>query len=199
MNPTQILSNEHRLILKVLDVLEIIASRAAKENRLDSKDARAVVEFLRTFADRCHHGKEENHLFTAMEAAGFSHQVGPIAVMLAEHEQGRAHVRGMATALERAASGDAAACAEFTKHATEYVALLRQHIFKEDNILFQMANQVLSQAEQDRLVAVFEKVEREELGPDMHEQMHQLAARLVEAYGLEKDTCGKTVEIGRSE
>ncbi len=190
MKPTEVLSNEHKLILKILDVMEVIASGAARKSRVDIEDARAVVEFLRTFADRCHHGKEENHLFPAMEAAGFSRQHGPIAVMLAEHDLGRAHVRGMAAAVERVAAGEKNAWNEFAQHATSYIALLREHIFKEDNVLFQMADQVLGKAEQERLMAVFEKVEQEEIGPAVHEQMHRLAERLVHAYGLEKQSCG---------
>ena len=76
-------------------------------------------------ADRCHHGKEEAHLFPAMEARGFLRSGGPTGVMLDEHEQGRACVRGMADAIDAAAAGDAAAQRRFLDHAAGYVGLLR--------------------------------------------------------------------------
>lgn len=182
MSPTEILSNEHKLILKVLDALERVGSRAAEERALDLDDARLLIEFLRTFADKCHHGKEEAHLFPALEAHGFSHDTGPIAVMLYEHEQGRAHVRQMAAALDRVAQGEAAGYEPFAQEALRFVALLRDHIFKEDNVLFPMANQVLDAAEQARLVEVFRRVDQEEIGPAVHERMQQLADQLARAY-----------------
>jgi len=190
MKPTHILSNEHRLILKVLDVLELIGTQASKNKTFDLDDARAVIEFIRTFADKCHHGKEETYLFPAMETAGFSREAGPIAVMLFEHDQGRAHVREMAAAIDRVAKGEADATDRFAHNALGYVQLLREHILKEDNILFRMADQVLTDADKARLLAAFERVEHVEIGPHVHEQMHSLAEQLLHKYGLDKSSCG---------
>src|SRR5271166_4514533 len=98
MKPTEILSGEHRIIEQVLDCLETMAQKSTTHGHLDEISARQAIDFFRNFADRCHHGKEETHLFPAMEAKGFPHQGGPTGVMLSEHEQGRAHIRGMAEA-----------------------------------------------------------------------------------------------------
>ena len=100
MKPTEILSGEHRIIEQVLDCLEKIAQNCATGGRLDKTSAEQALDFFRDFADRCHHGKEETHLFRAMEAKGFPRQGGPTGVMLHEHEQGRAHIRDMAEAIE---------------------------------------------------------------------------------------------------
>ena len=105
MKPTEILSGEHRIIEQVLDCLEKIAQNCATEGRLDRTSAEQALDFFRNFADRCHHGKEETHLFPAMEAKGFPRQGGPTGVMLSEHEQGRAYIRGMAEVIDRAAAG----------------------------------------------------------------------------------------------
>ena len=93
MKPTEILSGEHRVIEQVLTCLERIAEQCAAEGRLDRTSAEQALEFFRNFADRCHHGKEEVHLFPALEAKGFPRDGGPTGVMLHEHDQGRAHVR----------------------------------------------------------------------------------------------------------
>ncbi|MCX7887840.1 MAG: hemerythrin domain-containing protein, partial [Verrucomicrobiae bacterium] len=98
MKPTEILMAEHRVIEQVLNVLEAMAERAANGD-LNRQEARDAVAFFRGFADRCHHGKEEAQLFPAMEAKGIPREGGPIGVMLCEHEQGRAAVRGMAEAV----------------------------------------------------------------------------------------------------
>lgn len=183
MRPTEILSDEHKVILKVLDVLERVGLAASNDGALDLEDARRLVEFFRTFADRCHHGKEEAHLFPAMEARGFPRQAGPIAVMLYEHDQGRGQVRQMAAAIDRIAAGNGAGYQEFAQAALGFVALLRDHIFKEDNVLFRMADEALEPQEQARLLEVFRRVEQEEIGPEVHERMRHLADQLAGKYG----------------
>ncbi|MGQ9500796.1 MAG: hemerythrin domain-containing protein, partial [Anaerolineae bacterium] len=122
----------------------------------------------------------EGVLFTAMEAHGMSTQAGPIAVMLAEHEQGRRYTRGLAEAAHRLADGDTTARAEVIHNARGYIELLRQHIFKEDNILFPMADQVIPRTEHDTVLEGFEHVEHEETGPGVHEKYLALAEALEE-------------------
>jgi hemerythrin-like domain-containing protein len=184
MIPTEILSHEHRIIEQVLACLERMTQKFALERRLDAQSAREAVDFFRTFADRCHHGKEEAHLFPAMEAAGSPRQCGPTAVMLREHELGRLHVREMAAAIDAAAAGDAGALGRFVEHARAYVELLREHIQKEDHCLFPMANQLFTEKDQEGLMAAFGKVEAEEMGKGTHENYVKIADALAEKYGV---------------
>src|SRR5262245_58489596 len=120
MRPTEILMEEHRVILRVLSCLERCAERAERSGKLDARSASELVDFLATFADRCHHGKEEEQLFPMLVKKGLPREVGPIAVMLAEHEEGRAHVRAM-----RTAAADIRA-PEFAAHARAFAELLRE-------------------------------------------------------------------------
>jgi hemerythrin-like domain-containing protein len=184
MRPTEILSNEHRVIEQVLDCLEKLVEQANAAGALPKQPAEEAVEFLRNFADRCHHGKEEAHLFPAVEAKGFPRRGGPTGVMLHEHEQGRAHVREMAEAIDAAAAGDRAALDRFADHARRYVALLRDHIGKEDRILFVLANRVFSEDDQQRLLGAFQKVESEEMGEGTHERYLNIANGLADRLGV---------------
>jgi hemerythrin-like domain-containing protein len=184
MKPTDILMTEHRIIEQVLNCLEKIAKTAATGAPLDRQDATDAVAFFRTFADKCHHGKEEAHLFPALEEHGFPHDGGPVGMMLYEHDLGRGHVRGLAEAIDGAANGDAQARKQFVEHALGYLNLLRQHIQKEDNILFMMANQALSEADQKKLLQAFEHVEHEEMGAGTHEKYLAIANRLADRYGV---------------
>ena len=109
-------------------------------------------KFFREFADRCHHGKEEDLLFPALEAQGFPRDAGPTAVMRMEHEQGRAAVRGMAESLAAAAAGDRAGLEHWLHSARIYIELLRAHIQKEDHCLFGMAEEALPAAAQGSAV-----------------------------------------------
>ena len=184
MKPTEILTSEHRVIEQVLNCLEAIAQKAGSAGRLDRQSAEDAVAFFRNFADRCHHGKEETHLFPALEAKGFPREGGPTGVMLHEHEQGRAHVRGMNENLVAAAAGDPAALQQFIADAEGYVTLLREHIYKEDHILFQLADRTFTPEDQQRLLDAFQKVEAEEMGIGTHEKYLKIAHDLAGQLGV---------------
>ncbi len=107
MGFTEILSDEHRVIEVVLSCLEKISEEALSTGALNEESAVQAVDVIRTFADKCHHGKEENHLFARLVENGVPKEGGPIGQMLLEHEQGRAYVKSMAESISDAASGSA--------------------------------------------------------------------------------------------
>jgi hemerythrin-like domain-containing protein len=163
MRPTDVLSAEHRVIEQVLDCLETIASSARDLGLLDARLASEALTFLIEFADRMHHGKEELHLFPLMASRGIPRNVGPIAVMLNEHDIGRAEIAKMRTAIQ-GASTSRESVSEFIAAAFAYVELLREHIAKEDSVLFPMAESVLRDDDRAQALAAFERVERDSLG-----------------------------------
>jgi hemerythrin-like domain-containing protein len=170
----QTLRQEHEVILKMLDVAENVASRLEQNAPVPSDRLRDVVEFLQVFADRCHHSKEEDVLFPALEAKGLPRNGGPIGVMLFEHQLGRSSIRQMADALSSYNNQPGEAGARWAAAAREYATLLRAHIQKENNILFVMAERLLSESEQDQLSQAFEKIETEKFGPGTHERLHSM-------------------------
>lgn len=158
MEATDILMNEHRVIERVLDALEI-AARALKQGAavrpgffLDAAD------FIAGFADGCHHRKEEGVLFEAMVSAGLPPHGGPIAVMLMEHEQGRTFTRGLRAGVKQWESGDEAARRSIVANANGYIALLRDHIMKEDQVLFPMADQILAPTQEAQVLRDYARV-----------------------------------------
>lgn len=185
MQPTEVLMQEHRLIEQVLDCLEIMARLCEAGERLDHMSANQAIDFFRNFADRCHHGKEEDCLFPLLEQKGFSRIQGPTGVMLQEHEAGRQHVRGMAEAIRTVAAGDSSATTSFVSHARAFVLLLREHIQKEDDCLFQMTDQVLSEQEQAQLMESFDNVEHNDMGPGTHEKYLEIAAELAKRFDVQ--------------
>lgn len=175
MQATDILMEEHRVIERVLTSLERAAVRLDNGEAVRTAFFIDAADFITGFADGCHHRKEEGALFTALVDAGMPRQVGPVAVMLAEHDQGRAYTRGMRAAAERLQAGDRSARADVVKNALGYVDLLRQHIGKENEILFPMAAQMIPQGQQAGLVDRFEAIEHEETGEGIHEKHLALA------------------------
>ncbi len=180
MRPTETLMHEHQVILTVLDAAEREIRRMRQTEQVRPEVIERMVDFIRNFADRCHHAKEEDLLFVQMEKRGMSAESGPIAVMLYEHEQGRARVRAVAEALPQAQAGETAAVSTVVENLEAYVGLLRQHIDKEDQILYPMANRILTPADQEHLTQAFGRVEQEEIGAGVHEHYHKMAHELAE-------------------
>jgi len=170
---TALLSDEHRVIEQVLAVLERLTKRPVAES-LDSW--KKTLDFIRGFADGCHHFKEEKVLFPAMEAHGIPTDGGPIGMMLLEHEEGRGYVRSMLAALE--AVQTEATKQTLLSNATSYLRLLKEHIQKEDEILFRMADDVISAEEQKELLRAFEEHEAQEMGQGVHEKYLAIAEEL---------------------
>jgi len=185
MKPTEELKKEHRVIEKVIGALEGMVGRAEISGKLDKADAESAIDFIRTFADKCHHAKEEDRLFPAMEANGFSPEAGPTAMMRHEHEIGRAHVRAMDGAVKGASEGVIKDLKLFVQGALGYGSLLRNHIQKEDNMLYPMAEEALSASDMKKLEAEFEKVEGA-MGVGVHHKYHALAENLAEKYAVKK-------------
>ena len=102
---------------------------------------------------------EEGVLFKVMIDAGMPMEGGPIAVMLSEHEQARAYTRSLREAAERWEQGDDLARKQVAQAATSYAMLLRQHIAKEDRILFPMADQAIPASKHGQVMTDFANVE----------------------------------------
>ena len=150
--PTQTLRDEHRVILWALDLLEQASVRLAKDDALPDGWWPAIIAWLRAFADLNHHAKEERHLFPALAKAGVPAEGGPVQVMLEEHVQGRAFIRAME-------SGPPELRPEA---AFRYAELLRNHIDKENGVLFPLTDAVLDDRAQQMLEREFETVEAEQ-------------------------------------
>jgi len=191
MQPTDILMSEHRIIEQVLNCLEKILEQCTTEKRLDTKSAKQAIEFFRSFADRCHHGKEEAQLFPVMQANGFSGGCSPVVVMLREHELGRLYIQGMDAVIEPAAAGDPESLKWFIQHGQSYLNLLKEHIRKEDICLFPAANHRLTEKDQEQLLAAIEKIEAEEIGQETHEACLCIANELADRFGVPRTTIGQ--------
>lgn len=163
---TQDLRNEHDAILHVFTVLDKMLSSNSKSDADNLRFGNELVYFLKIFADKCHHGKEEDILFMELEKNGVLNEGGPIGAMLREHQQGREYIVLMNKSLE---SKD---LADFKNTAIKFRDLLRNHIAKENNVLFMMADKLLDDKKQDELFERFENHEETVIGHGVHEELH---------------------------
>ncbi|MBD3216708.1 MAG: hemerythrin [candidate division Zixibacteria bacterium] len=182
MRPTDILTNEHKVIKKMLDITSAVCVKLSADEEVKGEHLKEIVSFFKVFADSCHHGKEEKILFKELEQSGFPREGGPIGAMLAEHVMGRKLVAEMAAAADEYDKNKDSAAVRFAQNAGEYINLLRDHIYKEDNILFAMANQKLSKEQHDKLMEKFRNFEHDDMGAGTHEDFLKLVEKLEEEY-----------------
>ena len=178
MNATKVLMDEHRVIERVLTALETAVERLEKGDPVAPSFFLRAADFIKGFADGCHHHKEEDILFPAMREAGIPSEGGPVGVMLEEHAEARQLTAAMRAGAERMESGEADAHEDVARSALGYVALLRIHIAKEDQGFFPMADDAIQGRAREEIGEAFERVEREEVDQGIHERYLALAASL---------------------
>lgn len=157
MSATTVLRREHDHILCMIACLRAACAEAGTSGRLDEETFRTGIDFICGYADAWHHAKEEVHLFPALIAEGLPSESGPIAVMLHEHGTGRTYAKRIASQLDDAISGDDAARSAVIHNTLAYADLLTGHIGKENGVLFNMADQILSPETQAALEQEYEQ------------------------------------------
>lgn len=173
------LVQEHGLIERVLGSLEAYSGEVRAGEACRRETIGEFARFFRGFTDVHHHGKEEDILFRRMVEQGFPREAGPLAVMFHEHDLGRAHVH----AFVELASGDGDMRAEeqrlLLEHADTYVPFLRQHILKEDRVLYPIALDLLKPPELDAMNAEFEAKDARARADGSYDALHALADLLI--------------------
>jgi len=175
MEPVAVLMNEHRTIERVLDAVERAAAYLVRGGSVRPAFFTEAITFLKGFADGRHHHKEEELLFPALVEAGLPREAGPVAVMLDEHVHGRALIAAMADGARRLADGDAGAARALSEASQAYVELLRDHIMKEDHVLFPMAARMVTGAAATTLAADFSRAQADEAVAELRDRFAVLA------------------------
>jgi hemerythrin-like domain-containing protein len=167
---------DHEIILEALHVLEAINGEIERGKRMDKDDIRSLLTFLRDFADGSHHVKEEAILFPALMQAGMSLQEGPLRAMTYEHERGRALIAAMDEAFGRDDKHD------FVMYARRYIELLSDHIEKENYVLFDIADQKLTDDEDQKIADAFEHFEQTIVGITAYLRLQRVIESLAAKY-----------------
>jgi len=154
---SKILMKEHENILKVIENLENECNNIETGKEINKKFFEKAIDFIRNYADKFHHAKEEDILFKEFDKSaeeGCTH-CNPTKQMLSEHDEGRRFVKGIEQGVKENNKN------KVIENARGYCMLLREHIYKEDNILYPMADETLSEKVKNDMFSKFEKIEKE--------------------------------------
>tara|TARA_Y100000310_G_scaffold127274_1_gene126355 strand:+ start:27315 stop:27857 length:543 start_codon:yes stop_codon:yes gene_type:complete len=153
---TKILVDEHKNILKVVDVIEHECDLVESGKKLDKDFFIKAIYFIRNYADKFHHAKEEDILFKELLKDSVQERLhcNPIEQMLHEHEKGRNFVKLTETGVKKGNSK------KVIEDARNYINLIRDHIYKEDNILYPMSDEALDKKTQKDILDRFSKADK---------------------------------------
>jgi hemerythrin-like domain-containing protein len=173
----EILTAEHKTMLRMAEVLDSMSTRAGTEGEYNQEDVETILNILLVFGDKYHQAKEEGALFPVFAAVCDRSEYAAVRHMLFEHQQDRSLIEGMEDAVRRSNAP------QFAEYAQRLATILRNHIYKEDNILFEKINATLSQEDDAQVILDFEGFDRE-FRKHEQEMMHRL--RVLEAKYLRK-------------
>lgn len=181
MSAIRMLEEEHKVILRMVNVLSAMQERLENGGDIDTATLTEVVDFFRAFADKGHHAKEEDVLFPTLERNGVHSQGCPIGTLTSEHKQGRAIMTALNDAIEKYANGDATAKTTISAAIKAAIDSYTDHIWREDYLLFPMTEKVLPKPELEGLTRNFNEVETR-FGSDFHNKYDQLVAKLEKSF-----------------
>lgn len=178
MTLTEDLIEEHNAIEEMLFIMNKIAVDIDKDKGFDTEDVEKIIYFLRTFVDKCHHGKEETLLFPALAMKGIHEDSERIETMLQEHNVGRGYVNGLIEGVADFKRNFVNSDRLISACLTNYANLLHSHIQKEENVLFPITNKVLSEQKRMEILEQLKIFEEKVLGQADIEKNHKLLKEL---------------------
>jgi len=161
MKPIGPLMWEHRLIEKMLASFQKHIEEIEKKKKVNPLIIDVAVDFIRTYADRTHHGKEEEILFRDLAKKEMTPELEKIMKeLLDEHVWGRKTTAGLVAAKEAYLSGDESKLAEIVDVARQLIDFYPRHIAKEDKQFFYPAQEYFTRVEQEKMLLEFWEFDR---------------------------------------
>ncbi|QBD87476.1 hemerythrin domain-containing protein [Clostridium tetani] len=158
MRAIDLMMEEHKNIKRMLKVVRAYSYKVLKGEEVDYNDFYKMIDFIRNYADKHHHCKEEDVLFQIIDRQ-FNMKNGPIMGMLIEHDQGRLFIQNLETALKEFENGNEESKLDIIANAVSYADLLNRHIDKEDSTIYMFANRSLSEENKEELNNISSELE----------------------------------------
>lgn len=190
-NWSELLMDDHQTTERVF---EAMANALETQEGPSAQMVEAFLKYAVEYADACHNKKEEDHLFPLLEQRGIPRSGGPLAVMLEEHELSRELLAELKPAAQAYTEGDTPARRAFAVAFESYSELLRNHYWKENDILYPMGRRAMSEADAQQLVAGIEATEAA-LGPDTRARYYALAEEIQKLGGIRDLSVNLTPEV----
>lgn len=183
MNCIELMIEEHENIKRMLSIIRKYCYKVLKNEPVQYEDFLSIIDFVRNYADKHHHGKEETMLFNRMSLE-LGEDIEKLVNygMLAEHDLGRLYMRELEEAVKKVIDGDDEARLDVIANAISYTHLLNRHIIKENNAVYKYAVNNLDQKTLDEINRECEEFEQDPKNREVKQRylklMDELEAKL---------------------
>jgi hemerythrin-like domain-containing protein len=178
--PTDLLMNEHRTIERMINPIKKEIAKISNANKVNTELIDITVDFIRTYADHCHHGKEEGILFRELSKKNMSEKHAAIMKeLIQEHVYARTTTRNLEKATITYINGNSDAINDVCKFLNDLAQLYPKHIEKEDKTFFPSSMEYFTPQEQDAMLKEFTDFDRKLIHKkyqEVAEEMEKLAA-----------------------
>lgn len=183
MESIKIMVEEHDNVLRMLEVIRKISYRVMTKGDYDLDDYSKIINFIRVYTDKHHHGKEEDILFDTMnkEIEKLA-KSGAITGMYIEHDLGRMYTGNMEAAVERLKAGEDKARLDIIANGICYTDLLKRHIDKENTAMYKFAENMLSDEVKASIEERCKQVEDEATDSGVQDKYLEILAQLEKKY-----------------
>jgi hemerythrin-like domain-containing protein len=177
MKAVESLIREHQDVETIVQILEAVARRVDGGGTVAAAFLADLLEVCEHAVERAHVAKEECVLFPVLATRGLDQKMTVIAALTSQHEAVRAFLGEMRTAANAIADGDTAAWRAFLLAARDYVRLVREHLRIENEYFYSLVDRTLDPADDEALLAGFERIERVVVPPEQRARCRVLLGR----------------------
>lgn len=189
---TEALEQEHKVIQKAVAVMAQIVTQLEFRHTVSAEVLRDLLQFMREFSEQCHHGKEESFFFPYLESKGVPSTGCPLSALRSEHVKSRQLLGDLNSAAAAYINDVERGRLTLIQVLQNLVALYPAHIWKEDYLLFPMADKILAESDQELLLSQFAEAEKD-LGTNAQERFERLANELSDRI----DRCPQCDQLAR--
>jgi hemerythrin-like domain-containing protein len=180
MKPTEDLMYEHKAIKLILNVMSNISNSIKDKKVFYTNDVEKIVDFLSVYVDKCHRNKEETVFYPALSLS--KSPIENIGLIINEHSISKGYLDEITCCVENCKIGSTFSGERIADCMANYVQLIEDHIQKEENDYFPLANKALSGEAQKEISKQFKLINDEFIGLDIHTRYDELLKLLENKY-----------------
>jgi len=182
MTPTENLINEHKKINELLDIMSKIALKIKSKDVFYPNDVEEVVKYLINIIENSHHGKEDDVFYPELISSGIPKETAPLSIINYEHLISVNYLKDISSCVVNCKIGNDFSGELLADSLTNYVIAIKNHIQREEEIVFPIANEVFSIEKQNEILQRFEVIEQKYISNSFNDQFDELLNKFKNKY-----------------
>jgi len=182
MTPTENLINEHKKINELLDIMSKIALKIKSKDVFYPNDVEEVVKYLINIIENSHHGKEDDVFYPELISSGIPKETAPLSIINYEHLISVNYLKDISSCVVNCKIGNDFSGELLADSLTNYVIAIKNHIQREEEIVFPIANEVFSIEKQNDILQRFEIIEQKYISNSFNDQFDELLNKIKNKY-----------------